>query len=606
MSAQIHATVVRRAFHVRFDKLVRVSVYQAGGGGVVDHGLLLGLGDDDHSQYHTDGRGDARYYRKDAVDTVMAGKADVAHTHTRLHTHANRATLDAIPSHDAAETGQVLRRSDVGLEWGDAGQSAGGGDMLASIYDADGDGIVDAAASVPWDGVVDAPLAFPPAAHSHDGDYDALGAASAAVAAHESRKDNPHAVTAAQVGADPAGEAASQRAAHEAAFDHTMIGTDAGVSDHGELSGLGDDDHPQYHTDARGDARYERIDAAILRTSDLAGPGAAETAARSDHDHDGSYDAAGAASTAVASHQAEASAHVAADIDYDNASSGTAGTTIQAAMDEVAGIAALAYSGRIPAGGGTGDVLTRQSDGVAGWQTPAAHGSGNVTGLAQRPHFERTGARELTLAGGCTYEIDGQIVSTSADVTYTVTGLSTSTAEWQYLYIKTGSAGTLTAADLINSTTAPAWDASRQGWYDGGGNRCIFAFYNTGDGNVFDFTDGGRGLFYFETEQPTNIVGTNVGTAWMAVQLLLPVFSQEASVFLYAYNTGTAKTYYLRRYGSAGSGSYLIRQESGAIETLRMFVQADGQGRAEIQANVSGTNLVSVFQVGYTLPVKGI
>ena len=28
------------------------------------------------------------------------------------------------------------------------------------------------------------------------------------------------------------------------------------VSDHGALTGLGDDDHPQYHTDARGDARY--------------------------------------------------------------------------------------------------------------------------------------------------------------------------------------------------------------------------------------------------------------------------------------------------------------------------------------------------------------
>lgn len=33
-------------------------------------------------------------------------------------------------------------------------------------------------------------------------------------------------------------------------------GGGAGVSDHGALSGLGDDDHPQYHNDARGDARY--------------------------------------------------------------------------------------------------------------------------------------------------------------------------------------------------------------------------------------------------------------------------------------------------------------------------------------------------------------
>lgn len=32
-----------------------------GGGGVTDHGALTGLADDDHSQYHTDARGDARY-----------------------------------------------------------------------------------------------------------------------------------------------------------------------------------------------------------------------------------------------------------------------------------------------------------------------------------------------------------------------------------------------------------------------------------------------------------------------------------------------------------------------------------------------------------------
>jgi hypothetical protein len=35
----------------------------------------------------------------------------------------------------------------------------------------------------------------------------------------------------------------------------------AGVSDHGLLSGLGDDDHPHYHNDARGDARYEPVGA---------------------------------------------------------------------------------------------------------------------------------------------------------------------------------------------------------------------------------------------------------------------------------------------------------------------------------------------------------
>lgn len=43
---------------------------------------------------------------------------------------------------------------------------------------------------------------------------------------------------------------------------NTGPGGPGGASDHGALTGLADDDHPQYHTDARGDARYDAIGAA--------------------------------------------------------------------------------------------------------------------------------------------------------------------------------------------------------------------------------------------------------------------------------------------------------------------------------------------------------
>jgi hypothetical protein len=44
--------------------------------GYTDHGLLTGLSDDDHTQYHTDARGDARYYSKSYIDTALATKED--------------------------------------------------------------------------------------------------------------------------------------------------------------------------------------------------------------------------------------------------------------------------------------------------------------------------------------------------------------------------------------------------------------------------------------------------------------------------------------------------------------------------------------------------
>jgi hypothetical protein len=38
-------------------------------------------------------------------------------------------------------------------------------------YDADGDGVVDKAAAVPWDGVTGKPGTFTPSAHTHDDRY---------------------------------------------------------------------------------------------------------------------------------------------------------------------------------------------------------------------------------------------------------------------------------------------------------------------------------------------------------------------------------------------------------------------------------------------------
>jgi hypothetical protein len=42
-----------------------------------------------------------------------------------------------------------------------------------------------------------------------------------------------------------------------------------GVTDHGALTGLADDDHPQYHNDARGDARYDSLGSASAVQSNL-------------------------------------------------------------------------------------------------------------------------------------------------------------------------------------------------------------------------------------------------------------------------------------------------------------------------------------------------
>ncbi len=112
----------------------------------------------------------------------------------------------------------------------------------------------------------------------------------------------------------------------------------AGTTDHGALTGLGDDDHPQYHTDARGDARYS-----------LTG-----------HTHAGVYDPAGTAATLDAAHVAALDPHpqyqtqAEGDARYDavGAAAAAQATAVQRAnhtgtqaAGTITGLAAVATSG---------------------------------------------------------------------------------------------------------------------------------------------------------------------------------------------------------------------------------------------------------------------
>lgn len=76
----------------------------------------------------------------------------------------------------------------------------------------------------------------------------------------------------------------------EITVDHLAAyigGGGGGATDHGALTGLADDDHPQYHNNARGDARYSLLG----------------------HSHTGAYDPAGTAAAAVSAHEAAVDPH---------------------------------------------------------------------------------------------------------------------------------------------------------------------------------------------------------------------------------------------------------------------------------------------------------
>lgn len=91
---------------------------------------------------------------------ALAGKSSTAHSHA----------LNALSDVDTSGVadGNVLLFDLDTSTWKPGTVSGGaGGDMLKSTYDTNNDGVVDAAASVPWAGISGVPATFAPSAHDH-------------------------------------------------------------------------------------------------------------------------------------------------------------------------------------------------------------------------------------------------------------------------------------------------------------------------------------------------------------------------------------------------------------------------------------------------------
>jgi hypothetical protein len=83
--------------------------------GVIDHGILSGLLDDDHPQYHTDARGDIRYYTQAQVDALIATISGKLDDHSELNglDYASSGHTGFQPSGDYATNSTLSTASGV-------------------------------------------------------------------------------------------------------------------------------------------------------------------------------------------------------------------------------------------------------------------------------------------------------------------------------------------------------------------------------------------------------------------------------------------------------------------------------------------------------------
>lgn len=277
-----------------------------GGGGVTDHGFLAGLTDDDHPQYLTQPRADLRYYTETEVDASLAAKANSTHAHAQSDVTGLSTTLTG-----KANATHAHAQADVtGLSTALTGKAN-------TVHT----------------------HSYAPVSHSH-AESDVTGLTSDL--ASKASLDHTHGI--------------DDLTATGTRDDTTFLRGDGtwtqpptgsgggGVTDHGALTGLADDDHPQYLTQTRADARYyteTETDAALAAKSDTVHThtvanvtglqseldGKSPTthvhddryftetevttalSGKSDTAHTHSYDPAGTAATAVSNHAAAVDPH---------------------------------------------------------------------------------------------------------------------------------------------------------------------------------------------------------------------------------------------------------------------------------------------------------
>jgi len=147
----------------------------------------------------------------------------------------------------------------------------GVGDMFKNIYDTNNNGKVDiseAAEAVPWSGVTDKPTEFNPSSHNHS-----ISEVANLQTALNDKADSIHShtvgdITGLQTALDDKQDTLVSSVNIKTINGESLLGGGnlvisggggGGVTDHGSLTGLSDDDHPQYLTNSRGDARYSLL-----------------------------------------------------------------------------------------------------------------------------------------------------------------------------------------------------------------------------------------------------------------------------------------------------------------------------------------------------------
>lgn len=238
--------------------------------------------------------------------------------------------------------------------------------------------------------------------------------------------------------------------------------------------------------------------------------------------------------------------------------------------------------------------------------------------------FTYTDSNTITLRPARYYHVGttSQYVSWASDLAFDFgsggsngesSDLATDT--WYGLYIDdsavvSAGTGTITVAQLINSTTIPSWSDAKHGWYNGN-DLCIGVFKTAASAaELIAFNHVQSGMIEW-TENIGIHSAAGVSTTWVTLNpLLLPSCCSAAHCTFYIWGSSTeSATYYYRSLGSSDTTGKTIdtRGEHNIYGHTHMYVVVGTGGdhpyiQIRSNKNVSGDAL-SLNQSGYALPI---
>jgi hypothetical protein len=259
------------------------------------------------------------------------------------------------------------------------------------------------------------------------------------------------------------------------------------------------------------------------------------------------------------------------------------------------------------------EVLELMSDGtnwkILRWNLPIE---------TERGIFTYADATSYTVGSAC-YRLPSSLFQkvywrgtlTLGPSTWAAGSTAITTTGWHYLYldqsaIDAGSSPIIQDSHFLSSTTAPSYDTTYHGYYNGN-DRCIFAVRFSAASTLVEFFHFGDRLVLF-ADAITDRAAADLDTVWTKVTLSIPVLCRKAMVtFLYDANSQTTDLVW-RINGQTGTTGHYVGIGSATVSgdnyNTAIVITGPNQ-KIEVRTLTAVTAGCAVYADGWFLP-KGM